>query len=505
MTERSILIIGAGIGGLSTGCYARMNGYRATILEMHDAPGGVCTSWKRHGFTFDGCIHNLAGTTPASVFHAMWRELGVIPAVAMHSYEELVRVERLEGGPLTVYTDLDRLQRHLTELAPADAKVIDELIGAARHFATFDLLGLALAGPLERARALAMLPRLLKQSRVTLEQFAQRFTDPFLRRAFPTLVYDWPQIPVAMLLTFMGRTHIGDYGWPAGGSIAVARAIERRFVELGGRICYHARVQSILVENDRAVGVRLGDGTEHRADIVVSNANGHATIFEMLGGRYTSPAIRSYYGAPEDRIEMGIHLSLGVARDLSKEPHAIVLPLKDPVIIAGESRHRLYVEPFGFDLSLAPPGKAALKVVMATSFARWQRLHEEPERYAEEKRNIAEAVIGLLDKRFPKLRDDIEYVDVATPMTTLRFTGNGHGYRSPIAALALALFTGRRLSQTLPELANFYMVGQWAGVAGVPLVAAMGRDVVRAICRSDRRTFTIIAPAAMRQPRTSAA
>jgi phytoene dehydrogenase-like protein len=67
MTDRSILIVGAGIGGLSTGCYTRMNGYRTTIFEMHDVPGGVCTSWKRHGHTFDGCIHNLAGTTPASV------------------------------------------------------------------------------------------------------------------------------------------------------------------------------------------------------------------------------------------------------------------------------------------------------------------------------------------------------------------------------------------------------------------------------------------------------
>ncbi|HEX5998521.1 MAG TPA: hypothetical protein VFZ16_03830 [Hyphomicrobiaceae bacterium] len=89
---------------------------------------------------------------------------------------------------------------------------------------------------------------------------------------------------------------------------------------------------------------------------------------------------------------------------------------------------------------------------MAMSFARWQRLNKEPERYAEEKRNIAEAVIGLLDKRFPKLRDDIEIVDVATPMATPRLTGNGHGYRSPIAALALALFTGRRLSQMLPSM-----------------------------------------------------
>ena len=111
-------------------------------------------------------------------------------------------------------------------------------------------------------------------------------------------------------------------------------------------------MRSILVEDDRAVGVRLNDGTEQRADIVVSNANGHATIFEMLGGRYTSPAIKAYYGAPEDRIEMGIHVSLGVARELPAEPHAFVLPLEKPVVIADEARHRLYVEPFAFDRSL---------------------------------------------------------------------------------------------------------------------------------------------------------
>jgi phytoene dehydrogenase-like protein len=128
----------------------------------------------------------------------MWRELGVVPSIAMRPYEELVRVERPHGKPLSVYTDLDRLHRHLKELAPADSGVIDELIGAARHFTRFDLIGLALAGPLERARAFTMLPRLLKYARVTLDQFAQRFTDPFLRRAFPNLVYDWPQIPVAI-------------------------------------------------------------------------------------------------------------------------------------------------------------------------------------------------------------------------------------------------------------------------------------------------------------------
>lgn len=492
MGEQSILIIGAGIGGLATGCYAQMNGYRARIVEMHTAPGGVCTSWSRNGYTFDGCIHNLAGTHSGSAFNSLWRELGVVPAMKMRRYDELVRVERADGPPLTVYTDIDRLRRHLKELAPADAAIIDELINATRQLVDFDLLGLALASPIERTKALRWLPLLIKYGRMTLGDFARRFTDPFLRFAIPTVVYDWPDIPVLMLLTFLSRTSIGDYGWPEGGSVALARAIERRFFGLGGEIRYQSRVQSILIDKDRAVGVRLTDKTELRADIVVSNANGHATIFEMLGGRFTNRAIRSYYSAPEDRIEMGIHVSLGIAQDLSDLPHAIVLPLKEPVDIAGETRHRLYVEPFGFDPSLAPSGKTALKVMMATSYAYWRDLKHIPLLYRDEKHRIAETVIGLLEARFPGLRQRIEVVDVATPMTTEHFTANGHGYRAPISAIALALFTGRRLSKTLPGLGHFYMVGQWAGVGGVPVVAAMGRDVVRDICRRDGRNFTAL-------------
>jgi len=52
MADKSIIIIGAGIGGLATGCYAQMNGYRTQIFEMHTQPGGVCTSWKRRGYYY---------------------------------------------------------------------------------------------------------------------------------------------------------------------------------------------------------------------------------------------------------------------------------------------------------------------------------------------------------------------------------------------------------------------------------------------------------------------
>lgn len=62
MAEESIIIIGAGLAALSAGCYAQMNGYKNQIFELHNIPGGLCTSWKRKGYTLDGCIHWLIGS-----------------------------------------------------------------------------------------------------------------------------------------------------------------------------------------------------------------------------------------------------------------------------------------------------------------------------------------------------------------------------------------------------------------------------------------------------------
>ena len=61
MSDKSIIIIGAGLAGLSTGCYAQMNGYKTQIFEMQNKPGGVCVSWQRKGYSFDYAVHNVFG------------------------------------------------------------------------------------------------------------------------------------------------------------------------------------------------------------------------------------------------------------------------------------------------------------------------------------------------------------------------------------------------------------------------------------------------------------
>jgi len=490
ISERTIIIVGAGIAGLAAGCYARMNGYHARIFEQHDKPGGYCTAWTRKGYTFDGCIHHLAGAGPHSTLYPLWRDLGIFEGHTMHFYDKLVQVELADGRRFVAHTDVDRLEAYLKHLAPEDASVIDEYIRAARSFLAVDLLGLPMASPWQTLKALPKLPLLLKWGKVTLEQFAKRFKNPLLRQAFPTLQYDFSGIPMLIHLNFLAGCHNRILGWPSGGSLAFARTIAARCESLGGEIHYRSPVGKILVENDRAVGVRLRDGTEHRSDFVVSAADGYTTIFGMLDSRYADARIRSYYDAAPDGNEMNFCVALGVARDMKDEPHALTLFLKQPVTLLGRPHERLSVEVYNWDPSLAPAGKTPIKVLLKTTYSQWKALSADRARYDEEKARVAETVIDVLEARFPGLRQQVDVVDGSTPLTIERFTGNYHGlqaWRVPGGRMGAML---RGFTRTLPGLANFHMAGQWAeAMIGISTAAISGRNAVQRVCKQDGRRF----------------
>ncbi|HEY5469505.1 MAG TPA: FAD/NAD(P)-binding protein, partial [Bacteroidales bacterium] len=89
--DNSIIIIGGGFAGLAAGIYAQLNGYSTQIFEMHNLPGGLCTSWDRKGFTFDCCIHWLVGSSPESGMHDMWEETGIAQGQEIINLDEYQR------------------------------------------------------------------------------------------------------------------------------------------------------------------------------------------------------------------------------------------------------------------------------------------------------------------------------------------------------------------------------------------------------------------------------
>lgn len=120
MEDNSVIIIGAGFAGLSAGIYAQMSGYRTQIFEMHDLPGGLCTAWKRKGYTIDGCIHWLVGSSPQSGMYRYWEEVGIAQGREFINMDEYMRYESTDGRTLILYTNVDRLEKHLLEFSPQD-------------------------------------------------------------------------------------------------------------------------------------------------------------------------------------------------------------------------------------------------------------------------------------------------------------------------------------------------------------------------------------------------
>lgn len=142
-------------------------------------------------------------------------------------------------------------------------------------------------GPVDMIKMIKNLPALsamVKFGKITMQDYATRFHDTFLRDAFPQIIEDIPDYSMSAVLFMLGFLHNKNNGWPVGGSLKFARAIEKQYRDLGGEVRYKSRVEKILVEDDWAVGVRLSDGTEHHADLVISAADGRTTIFEMLDG-----------------------------------------------------------------------------------------------------------------------------------------------------------------------------------------------------------------------------
>ena len=500
MSNKSVIIIGAGLAGLSTGCYGQMNRYKTRIFEMQNKPGGVCVSWKRKGYTFDYAVHNVFGfsTKPVkSLYNQVWQELGALKDNSVYGFNEFVQVEDPDGKIFTVYSDIDKLEKHMKELAPADEKLIAEFTQAIRKFRGKDVFAAMFGGMGTKLKMLPLMSALLKYGKINLKDYAQKFSDPFLRKAFSTIQYDIEEVPVIVPIIFLSMLSVGDAGWPIGGSAALSRNIEKRYRELGGEVHYNSKVKKIIVKDDVAKGVQLEDGSEHFADVVVSAADGYSTIVGMLNEKYTTQTIRSYYKSYPKTQAFGLEIWYGVNRSFASEPHAIVLFLDQPITIEGREKDRLDIEIMNFDASLAPSGKGVVKVNFESENDYWKELSSNQEKYQAQKREIADLVAERLEKRFPGFKEQIEAVDVVTSVSVEHWTGGYRGFAQPWPApQELAEEINKNgVSKTLPDLQNFYMVGQWAGgTFGLSTVCLMGRNLIRELCKKDGKTFVTSKP-----------
>jgi len=491
-----VVIIGAGVAGLSCGCYLQMSGVQTEILEAADLPGGLCTAWHRGPYVFDGCLRWLMGAQPPSAFHQVWAELGAIAGRQVFIYDEMLRIEWPDGKILRISAQLDEIARSLKQLAPEDSRLIDQLIRDALRCAPLEP---PLGKPVEimnffektklGMQYMFLVPAVMRYKNLPITEYVKRYKNKTLQEVLRLIVGNdqMSALVLVMLLAFRTRNNTG---FVAGGSWDFAMSIAERYKNLGGTLRLNTTVSSISVENNRATGVHCADGSHTPARTVISCADGYATIFKMLGGKFVDKKIRYLYDKCEPFPGI-VQISLGVKKLFPDAPHTLNLPLSAPLCLDDEIRHdRMEVETFSNESGLCPDNTTMMTVRLQTRSAYWMELKKnDANRYRAEKRRIVQEVVAALDKRFPGLAANVERTDVATPMTFVRYTGNWQG--SYEGWLPTPHILGRRIPPTLPGLKNFYMAGHWTVAGGgLPSAALAGRYVAHMVCAQFGKAFT---------------
>lgn len=512
--KKTMIIIGAGIAGLSAGIHAQRKGFNTIILEQHSIPGGLCTSWKRGEYLIDGCIHWMFGSSLSSPLYKYWKEVGLSEDIPFIYHSILTQLET--GTPensktFIIYSNADKLNSHLKELAPEDSEEIELFTNTIKEFSANPLevlsqrskekkrkkyhsneikrFPIAFEKPIELMKMKDFM-KMMKDMKpyfktynrlkdMSISDYSKRFSNPHLREAILNILGDLPHFSVIALFMLLSSQHSKEAGYPIGGSLNIAKIMEKTYLKEGGIINYNSKVAKIITKKNKAVAVKLKNKSKYDADFIISAADGYTTIYKFLSGRYTNRKIDRLY-SQMPLFNPLFCLSLGVNRDFSNEPNISVKLLKKTITIENKTLKKIGIKHFCFDPTLAPPGKSIIQIMYASDYSYWKQWQDQPEKYKEEKKKIVQTLISGLEEIYPGISKDIEMIDSATPLTYERYTSNREGTYE--GWLMTPKILNVRIKKQLPRLKNFYMVGQWVQPGGglFPSLKS-GRDVLEII------------------------
>lgn len=491
---KKIIIVGGGVAGLSAGCYAQMNGYDAEIYEMHTAPGGRCAAWTRKGYRFDYCVHWLLGTSHG-VFHDIWQETGILTdEVRLISHDILYRIRLPQGEDFLIYSDIDRWAAYLMEIAPEDRIPIDRMRWDIRklmgHDPFADAPGVRSVGTyLKTMMDMGPVMRhMTRYHKVSYDAYIDElgFANPRLQWALHNSLYAGRDISSLAFMMMFASFKERNASYPQGGSLPMSQRMAERFLELGGVLNLGQPVEAILTEDNRAAGVRLADGSESTADVVISAADLYATLYGLLGGKYTTSKIEKAF-AEWEVFPPIVQVSFGIGRTFDDtEACAVQVVAPGEQIGSTVLSHGYGILNYAFDRTMAPQGKTAVVLRYESPYELWEGM--KPSIYKKEKTQIRQDAVRLLEREYPGIGEHIDVCDIATPLTNIRHTG---AYRGAYEGWVPSPGNVRTfLPMTLPGLKDFYLAGQWLYPGGgLPPAAQSGKWAIQRQCRRDKKEF----------------
>lgn len=492
--KKSVVVIGGGVAGLSAGIYAEQHGLHAIVLEKNPSVGGMCTGWYRKNFYLDGCLHWLTGTKENTLLHEMWQNVNAINKPEDILYLPSWGTFEYQGQSVTLWRDLDRAEKEWTEVSPIDKKLIHKFFKMVRDFAKIEL-------PLDLPLKMIPLHRLLKLGLQILPvwpsyimtmfqntaQFAAKFKSPVLRFALTKAQPGYGNL-FSMIYSYSSIV-IGDGGLPKGGSKPMVERMKDKLLSLGGTLRLNANVETIIIKNNTASGVKLEDGQVIDGDYVVSCLDTNFTLKKLLLDQYPLPSFSKRFNNPKRNPSPScciIHYAI-------KKENNLPIPYSfecQPFHVGEQDINHLTLRSYSYDETFTRGDKTVLFVMLDQSnldYPYWKELSKDRQAYLNKKKEIAAQVKERILKHLPDL-GDIEFLDFSTPYTFNRYVNSSNGvYMSFSFTKRDPMFSH---SGHLKGLNNFYLSGQWLqGPGGVPIALTQGKFAIQRICKKEKMSF----------------
>jgi len=498
------VVIGAGLGGLAGAMRLGAKGYRVTVLDKLDRPGGRGSSITKGGYRFD--LGPTIITVP-EVYEKLWAACGRTfhDDVTLRALDPFYTIRWPDGQTFAATGDTEKMVQEVRRVSPGDVDGYLQFLRDSHRRYVVGYEGMV-AKPMHRAwETLKVLPTfaLLRADRSILRHAQARVKDPHLQMAlsFHPLFIGGDPMNVTSMYALVSHLE-KEYGvhYAMGGVQAIADAMARVIVDQGGTVRLGAEVDEILLRDGRARGVRLTSGEEVAAPIVVSNADAGHTYTRLLRNRrksrWTARKLR------QRRWSMGLFVwyfgTRGTAEKWRDVGHHTILSgpryegLLHDIFIKGRLADdmSLYLHrPSLTDPSVAPAGDDTFYALSPVPHLG----HAAPVDWSVEAARYKEKVAGALERVIPGFRQRIAAETVLTPedFRTRYLSPNGSGFSLEPRILQSAWFRPHNVSE---EARGLFLVG--AGThpgAGVPGVVSSA-EVMAQLVPDARREAAPVAP-----------
>ncbi len=516
--KKKVVIVGAGIAGLSAGIYAARAGYDVEIYEKNLEAGGCCSAWKRGPYTIDNCIHWMTGTLKDSMQYKIWKEVGALTDQTKFIKRESFLSCELNGQTITLWRDIERTKKEMLELSPEDEKEILRFIDYTRlaskiqePYENFSQVKNAFNDFNTYVPRTQLLTSVFEYVFKSAESMAKNFKHPLLQKLFTDFMCKDYESYWLVLSYSIFVANNGDI--PEGGSKGVVDRMVETFKKEGGKLFLGLPVSKIVLSKKRfsidkevfnrkaidyykirkimtrnAEGILLVDETFVEADYVICACDIFYTFGTLLRRKYAPRSIRKIkHGKCKSVIYSSFQVAFALEGEL-KEVDQLTFSCR-PLSVAKESYERICVKNYrAYGDFIAPKGQTVLQVSIVQyvqDFDYWKKLRQQPTLYKKKKYEVANEILLRLEERFPECKGKLKIIDVWTPYTYYRM--NNCYYGAYMRFITTATNRNAFLPVDVKKLRNVFIASHWLRYpGGIPTAVGLGGIAVNQIKHLDQ-------------------